>query len=133
MGKGAKKSSDDTVDVEVTPGVGGYSVAVYKQDKLKGASPLDEDTYKYIKQKYKKHSSASSSPLKKPSLSLQKSHKSIGKKESSSAAPAKERKPLTDAQKENLRRGREARALKIKQLKEEKLKSGAAAATPSSV
>ncbi len=120
MGKGSKKSSadSDVDEIEVEPGVGGYSVAIYKKDKLKGAAPLNEDSYSYLKSKYKKHADApTSKKLLASHKSISKDQKKIKSSSSSSQQPVKEKKPLTETQKENLRKGREARSKKLAEQK----------------
>jgi hypothetical protein len=137
MGKKSQQQSADEVDeIEVEPGVGGYSVAIYKGEKLKGAAPLNDESYIYLKSKYKKHSGGSTGFSAKKLLSAHKGitkhhKKSTISTSSSAAAPVKEKKPLTETQRENLRRGREARSKKLAELKAQKIAEAGGASSSS--
>lgn len=112
------------LEFDVSPGVGGYSVVVFKGDQSIGAAPLNGDSVEFLKRKYKKHQEAALfNRTKAAKAGLQPAQKAIQKKE---GVP---RRPLTDVQKANLQRGREVRAQKLAAAKAAAA-AAAAAATP---
>ncbi len=127
-------SQEEEEFAECEPGIGGYQIAVYKHNNLKRLEPLEENTYRYVKSKFKKHSSvklgaAAAAPRPKGSgmkgvkkgavASLPKSEKKISKIPATAAVTAagigagaggeKPKRQLTEKQREALARGRERR------------------------
>lgn len=123
-------SSDDQDYADCAPGDGGYQVAVYKNNNLKILEPLGDESYQYVKSKYKKHRGQQGCGMKgvkkleksKSAIVKKRNKKSPAASSSSSSSPPpsqssaaaagggdKPKRTLTQKQKDALARGREKR------------------------
>lgn len=122
--------SSDSEYGECEPGAGGYQVAVYKNNNIKKLQPLNEDSYKYVKSKFKKHSSsykptaAAGAVSKKSAKPKAKSPKEVKKEAVAATATAKggggdvkPKRVMTEKQKEALAEGRKKRAAQLAEQK----------------
>lgn len=130
--------SDGEEFVDCKPGIGGYQVAVYKNNNLKMLEPLGEQVCGYVKTKLTKHQGSESKGKKrqratatnkksekgKAEIGLQEVNKKIKKTKKATtsspvaaaavaSSPAKPKRVLTEKQKEALARGREKRKAQL--------------------